>query len=131
MDSYNKLKEEMLNKKVWAVVGVTSNQDKFGYKIYKKLKKHGYIVYGINPKYEEVDGDKIYKTIKDLPEKPDCVNMVVAPNIGIKMLKDIRDMGIEYIWFQPGTFNEEVIDTAEKYNFKMVYYDCVLVELGE
>lgn len=131
MDNIDKNKEKMLKQKTWAVVGVTPNQEKFGYKIYKKLKEHGYTVYGINPKYEEVDGDKVYKGLKDLPEKPDCINMVVAPKITKSMLEEIKAIEIPYVWFQPGTFDEETIDIAENYNLNIVYYDCILVALGE
>lgn len=43
------LKEKMLQKKVWAVAGVTERKDRYGYKIWKKLKEHDYETYGINP----------------------------------------------------------------------------------
>lgn len=129
MDNIERIKGEMLDKKVWAVVGATPNESKFGYKIYKKLQDKGYEVYGINPKYEELDGDKLYKSISDLPIKPDCVNMVVAPKISKPAVESIANAGIEYVWFQPGTFDEEVIDLAEDKNLKYVFYDCVLVAL--
>jgi len=131
MDNTDQVKKEMLDKKVWAVIGVTPNKEKFGYKIYKKLKKHGYTVYGINPKYEEIEGDKVYTKLKNLPKKPDCINMVVPPTISKNMLEEIKNLEIPYVWFQPGTFDEETIDIAESYNLKIVYYDCVLVDLGE
>ncbi|MCC5911613.1 MAG: CoA-binding protein [Clostridiaceae bacterium] len=131
MDTIEKNKKIMLEKKVWAVIGVTPDTEKFGYKIYKKLKDHNYKVYGINPKYDEVEGDKIYASLKDLPEKPECVDMVVGPKVSKSVLKEIKEAGIEYVWFQPGTFDEEVIDLAEEYNLNIVYYDCVLVALGE
>ncbi|MDK2919855.1 MAG: uncharacterized protein PWQ37_2588 [Candidatus Petromonas sp.] len=124
------LKKEMLDKKVWAVVGATSNEDKFGYKIYKKLKDRGYEVYPINPGYDEVDGDKCYKSIKDLPVKPDCVDMVVSPKIGVSVINEIADKGINYVWFQPGTYNEKIIELAESKGLKVVYNNCVLVALG-
>lgn len=124
-----KLKQEMLNKKVWAVVGATSNKEKFGYKIYKKLKDRGYQVYPINPGYDEIDGDKCYKSISELPVKPDCVDIVVSPKISNKVVEEIVDEGIEYVWFQPGTFTEETIELAETKGLKFVYYDCVLVAL--
>lgn len=130
MGDIERIKEEMLDKKVWAVVGASPNESKFGYKIFKKLKDKGYEVYGINPKYEELDGEKLYKSIADLPVKPDCVDMVVNPKLSKPMVEDIANAGIEYVWFQPGTFDEEVIDLAEEKELKYVYYDCVLVALG-
>lgn len=129
MDFIEKNKEEMLNLKKWAVVGVTDDKSKFGYKIYKILKDKGYEVYGVNPKYKEVDGDKVFDSIKDLPVKVDCVDMVVNPAIGHKIIEDVADEGIEYIWLQPGAFDEGTIDLVEEKEMKYVYYDCVLAEL--
>ncbi len=124
------LKKEMLDKKVWAVVGATTNEEKFGYKIYKKLKNRGYEVYPVNPRCDEIEGDKCYKSIADLPVKPDCVDMVVPPKVSNNVVNEIVENGIEYVWFQPGTFTEETIDLAEEKGLKFVYYDCVLVALG-
>ncbi|SCY17361.1 CoA-binding protein [Alkaliphilus peptidifermentans] len=129
MDNVEKNKLEMLAKKTWAVVGVTPVPEKFGYKIFNKLKSHNYEVYGVNPKYDEVEGERLYKSLKELPLIPECVNMVVNPKVTLSMLDEIHSLGIKYVWFQPGTFDEAVIDKAEEYGFNYVYYDCVLVAL--
>ena len=34
--------QQALDQKVWAVIGATHKTEKFGYKIYKCLKDHGY-----------------------------------------------------------------------------------------
>jgi len=129
MDKIEQVKKEMLSKKIWAVIGATPDPKKFGYKIYNKLKEHGYTVYGINPNYESLDGDKIYSSLKDLPEKPECVDMVVNPKVTKAVLMEVEELGIEYVWFQPGTFNKDVIRTAQEKNLNIVYDDCVLVAL--
>ncbi|MTI54072.1 CoA-binding protein [Geosporobacter ferrireducens] len=124
------LKKEMLEKKIWAVIGATPNVEKFGYKIFKKLKSKGYEVYAVNPNYDTVEGDKCYSDLASLPVKPECVNMVVPPAVSKKFLAEIEKEGIQYVWFQPGTFDEDTIDQAESKGLKIVYYDCVLVALG-
>ena len=131
MDIIEKNKSEMLEKKIWAVVGATPNPEKYGYKIFKKLKEHGYTVYLINPNYQEIEGEKVYKSLKELPEIPECVNMVVGPKVTGVILDEIKQMGISYVWLQPGTFDGETIDKAESYGLNIVYYDCVLVALDE
>ncbi len=124
------LKKEMLDKKVWAVLGATNKKDKFGYKIYKKLKNRGYEVYPINPGLDEVDGDKCYKSILDLEVTPDCIDMVVPPKVSNLEIENIVEKGIENVWFQPGTFTDETITLAEEKGLNFVYHDCVLVALG-
>ena len=129
LNNMENIKNEMLSKKVWAVVGVTPNKEKFGYKIYKKLKQSGYTVYPINPKYDEVEGDEIYSRVQDLPEKPQCINIVVNPRVANRTLEDIKEQSIDYVWFQPGTFDDDVIKKAQEYHMEIVYHDCVLVAL--
>lgn len=123
------VKEEMLNKKVWAVAGVTERKDRYGYKIWKKLKEKDYETYGINPNYEEIEGEKIYSSVKDIPVKVDVLDMVVAPKIGMKTLDEAKEAGVEYIWFQPGSFNDEIIAKAKELEFKILYDDCIYAVL--
>jgi len=123
------LKEKMMNSKVWAVVGVTGNKDKYGYKIWKILMDHEYETYGVSPNYEELEGIKIYSALKDLPVKPDVVDMVVAPKISINILDEAKELGIKYIFFQPGTYNDEVVKKAEELGLEYLLDDCVYATL--
>ena len=122
------LSQKMLERKVWAVVGASIHKDKYGYKLYKKLKDHGYKVYPVNPGYDEVDGDKCYHSLSDLPEVPEVIDMVVNPKAGSKVIEEAADLGINYIWLQPGTYNDELISQIEEKEMQYVK-DCVLVAL--
>ncbi|NLV89415.1 MAG: CoA-binding protein [Tissierellia bacterium] len=127
----DKIKEEMLQKKLWVVAGVTAKKDRFGYKIWKILKDHNYEAYGVNPNYDEIDGEKVYHSVKDLPKKVEVLDMVVRPNIALKTLEEAKEANIEYIWFQPGSYNEEVIEKAKELGFKILYGDCVYAALKQ
>lgn len=129
MDLMEQYKKEMIEKKIWAVIGVTDDESKFGYKIWKRLKQKGYTVYGINPKYTEINGEKIYKNLFELPEKPEVVNIVVNPKISNIQLDSIKKLDIKYVWFQPGTIDEIVLEKAEKLEFKFIYFECIYAEL--
>lgn len=120
--------KELLKMKKWAVIGATNDESKFGNKIYKKLKKFGYEVYPISPKYETIDGDKAYKQLEDLPIKPDVVNFVVNPKIGFSIISKCRELDINNVWMQPGTVDDELLKLAEKESLNLVQA-CVLVEL--
>lgn len=120
--------EAMLEKKVWAVVGANDNPEKFGNRIYKKLKAHGYKVYPVNPNYEEIDGDTCYKNLSSLPEVPEVIDMVVAPKRGIAVIEEAAGLGVRNIWLQPGTYNEELLRLIENSGMNAVQA-CVLVAL--
>ncbi len=119
------IKQEMLNKKNWAVVGVTAKKDKWGYRIFDILKKNDYETYGVSPNYDEIEGEKIYHSLRDLPVKVDVIDMVVSPKISINILDEAKELGIEYIFFQPGTHNDEVVKKAEELGLKYLVEDCI------
>lgn len=120
------LMEEVLKKKVWAVVGANTNPQKYGNKIYKRLKDRGYEVYAVNPMYEEIDGDRCYADLKSLPVLPEVVEMVVPPDRAMPILKEAAALGIKYIWFQPGTYEDDTLKAAKELGLQTVQH-CVLV----
>ncbi|MBN2260018.1 MAG: CoA-binding protein [Clostridiales bacterium] len=120
---------EMLNKKKWAVVGATKNETKFGYQIFMMLKDYGYEVYPVNPMYDEIEGEKCYPSVKDLPVIVDCVDIVIPPDKSILTIDDVKASGIENIWFQLNTFNDEVIKKSNDSKLNTVYHHCIMVEL--
>lgn len=122
------LTQACLNKKVWAVVGATTDPQKYGYKIYKKLKQHGYTVYPVNPGYTELEGDPCYPSLQDLPQKPEVINMVVNPKIGLSVVQAAADQGVFALWFQPGTFNGSIEEALKEKGLPYVQ-GCVLVVL--
>lgn len=123
------IKEKMLASKTWVVVGVSSRKDKWGYKIWKILKEHGYNTYGVNPNYDEIEGEKIYKSLSDLPEKVDVIDMVVPRKVSMDTLREAKDLGLNNIFFQPGTYDKEVINLADELGLNYLTDDCIYAEL--
>lgn len=120
------LEELMLEKKVWAVVGANQNPTKYGNMIFKKLKARGYEAYAVNPLYDEVEGEPCYKDLTSLPKVPDVIDMVVTPKRAKPILEEAAKLGIKYVWFQPGTYDEEVLNLAKTLGVEAVQA-CVLV----
>ena len=120
------LEEIMLEKKVWAVIGANENPEKYGSMIYRKLKSRGYKVYAVNPLYNEIDGDTCYKSLSQLPEKPDVLNFVVTPKRSLSYVNEAGELGIKYLWFQPGTYDESVLKKAAELGLDHVQA-CALV----
>ena len=120
------LEELMLEKKVWAVVGANQNPEKYGNMIYRKLKAKGYETYAVNPMYEEIEGDTCYKDLSSLPKVPDVIDMVISPKRGKPIIEEAANLGVKYIWFQPGTYDEEVLELSKRLGIQTVQA-CVLV----
>ncbi|MCQ1528895.1 CoA-binding protein [Lutispora saccharofermentans] len=120
------IKDTMLEKKVWAVIGANQNPEKFGWKIYKRLKDKGYEVYPLNPAYETIDGDICYKSLSSMPKVPEVINMVVAPERGKPYIEEAAKLGVKYLWFQPGTFDKEILALVKELGMEALQA-CVLV----
>lgn len=118
--------ESLLEKKVWAVVGATPNREKYGYKLYQKLKSKGYQAYAVNPVYPDIEGNPCYPDLSSLPEVPQVINMVVSPKRGRAILEEAARLGICYVWFQPGSYDQELLDMTKKLGIEYVL-GCVLV----
>ncbi|CAM3600888.1 CoA-binding protein [Erysipelothrix urinaevulpis] len=111
--------------KSFAVVGMNPDPDKYAYKIYQLLKEKGKTVYGLNPKYDEIEHERIYKDLDDLNKDLDVVVFVVNPKIGIHMLASIKERGIKHLWMQPGTMDEALIAKADELGLELIDA-CVL-----
>jgi predicted CoA-binding protein len=72
------------------------------------LKRSGFDVVGVNPKYREIEGVSVYPTLADIPMKPDVAVFVVPSSVGVKLLTHVQELGIPRVWFQPGAEDDAV-----------------------
>ena len=112
----------------WAVVGVSEDRDKYGNKIYRDLRNAGYQVFAVNPKLSTVEGDPCYPSVKDLPEVPDVVDLVVPPAAATKVVEDCLAIGVKRIWFQPGSESSEAVNMAQAGGMEVVYDACIMIQ---
>ena len=111
-----------------AVVGATDNAMKYGSVIYRDLKRKGYAVFPVNPNRAEVDGDKAYPSLDELPESPTIVNIVVPPTATIQVLKKSLELGLKNIWLQPGAESPESLAFLQEHGFNYLANACIMVE---
>lgn len=113
--------------KNYAVIGVTPDTEKYGYKIYKRLKEKGYHTFGISPKYKEIDNDKMYENLDVIPSPIDVVVFVINPKYAKEYIGQMRTIGIGYAWMQPGTYNDEILDIMKSHGITPII-DCILIQ---
>ncbi len=113
---------------IFAIIGVSTNPDKWEWKIYEKLKSEGFNVYPINPKHKKINNDICYVNLSSLSKKPDVVITVVPPNITEKTVRECKDIGIHKVWMQPGSESEKAINFCKDNNIKTVINSCFVVD---
>src|SRR5688572_24241887 len=100
--------------KTVAVIGASSNRSKFGNKAVRAFQQQGYTVYPVNPNEAEVEGLATFKSIEEVPVRPEKVTVYVPPPVLVKLLPDIAAKGCDELWLNPGTESDEVLAEAER-----------------
>ena len=126
-----KLIQEFINQRVWAVVGASLNPEKYGHRIFRDLRAAGYIVYGINPGGGEIESQRLYPALADLPEEPAVVDIVVPPKVTEEIVRQCAELGLGRIWMQPGSESEEAIRFCQEKGIKVVHGACAMIRKRE
>ena len=111
---------------VYTIVGASADQDKYGHRIFRTLLEADYKVYGVNPKGEEILGQKVFKTLLEVIPKPEIVDFVTPPEITRKVLDEVKRLGIEKVWFQPGSYNDECLKFCDDNSIRYVKDFCLM-----
>jgi len=119
--------EQMMEFKNWAVVGDVLNEEKYAYKIVRRLEKGDYNVTKVNPRS---NSDQVYKSLKDIKEKIDVIDLVIHPKVGIDVMKEAKEVGIDKVLIQPGAESEEILEYCKENNIH-AFQGCALVELSK
>lgn len=120
---------EFLAGKMFAVVGASTDRQKFGNKVLRCYMDNGYTVYPINPKATKVEGLVAYKSLSDLPEPVHGISIVTPPAVTEQVVKEAALLGIAHIWMQPGAESAAAIDACAGGVSLIAGGPCLLVEL--
>ncbi|KAB2878825.1 CoA-binding protein [bacterium] len=111
-----------------AIVGANNNPSKFGNVIYRDLKRKGYKLFPVNPSSDEIDGDKAFANLAQLPQKPAIVNFVTPPAVTLKVLEECLKLGLTNVWLQPGSESPAVMTFIQEKKFNYLANACIMVE---
>lgn len=115
----------------YAIIGASNNPEKYGHKVVQDLLDGGYKVIPINPKDGEILGEKAYATIGEVSEKVDVAIMIVPPEIGLQVLPQIKERGINKVWFQPGSESEAEIKYCQDNGIEYIAGACIMIKRKE
>lgn len=127
-----KLIEEFLQQKNIAVAGISRKpQGAVGNIVYKKFKDAGYNVFAINPNADEIEGEKCYRTLKNVPAIPDAVFISTHPGQSLDVVKECAQLGIKKVWFHRsignGSYNKEAEQFCNDNGIDAIVYACPMM----
>jgi uncharacterized protein len=111
-----------------AVVGLSADWYRPSYFAAKYMQEHGFRIIPVNPKYDEVLGEKCYPNLKAIPEPVDIVDVFRKPDDCVPIAQDAVAIGAKVLWLQLGVVNEEAARVAEAGGLEVVMDRCVKIE---
>ncbi len=114
--------------KVIAVIGHSDKSFRTSYQIAQYLRDVGYTVYPVNPTIEQVNGEKSYASLADVPESVDIVNVFRRSVFLPGVIDDAVAANTKHVWTQLGVFDKEAGEKAVEAGLGVVMDRCIKVE---
>ena len=111
-----------------AIVGLSADWFRPSSFVAKYMQEHGYRVIPVNPKYQEILGEKCYPDLKSIPVPVDMVDVFRKPADCLPIAADAVAIGAKVLWLQIGVINEEARKLAEDAGLTVVMDRCVKIE---
>ncbi len=115
-----------------AVVGASRDPSKWAHIVPKYLKEHGYRIIPINPTASEILGEKAYKSLMEVPEEVEVVEVFrpseEVPKIAEEVIQRRKTRGdVKVLWLQLGiTADEDTKKRLEEAGVALVENACMM-----
>lgn len=114
-----------------AIIGCSPNPEKASNKVAKYLQNAGYTILPIYPKEETILGEKVYRSLDEIPIeiKIDMVDIFRKPDvIGLVVDQVIQRGEVQCVWTQLGLVNNEAAQKAREAGMQVVQNHCTKIE---
>ena len=128
VDDISGLRRILKTNRVIAVVGLSGDWFRPSYFAAKYMIGHGYTVIPVNPRYQEILGQKCYPSLRDIPVKVDVVDVFRRTEDVMPIAEEAIAIGAKVLWQQLGVKNKEAAQKAEAAGLETVMDRCVKIE---
>ena len=123
-----RISEVLKSSKTIAVVGLSPSPFRPSYGVAAYLQTHGYRIIPVNPEVKEVLGEKSYRSLREIPEKVDIVNIFRRPENVPPVVDEAIAIQAPVIWMQEGVVHEKAAEKARRAGVFVVMDLCILKE---
>ena len=111
-----------------AVVGLSDDASRPSHSVSAYMQRAGYRILPVNPALSTVLGERCYPSLRDLPLRPDVVNVFRLPRYIPAIVQEMIALGLRDLWVQFGITNLEAARKAEQAGMRVVMDRCILIE---
>ena len=94
--------------KTVAILGASSNPDRFSYRAFKMLQQHGHKPILISPKMNELEGLPVLAELSQIQSSIDTLTMYVGPEKSKSLEDQILKLKPQRVIFNPGSENPDL-----------------------
>ena len=124
----NDLRRILVHYKRVAMVGLSADWWRPSNFAGKYLIDHGFEVIPVNPKYDEILGQKCYADLRDIPGPVDIVDLFQRADRVPMFVDQAIEIGAKAVWMQLGIVNEEAAAKARAAGLEVVMDRCMKIE---
>ncbi len=114
--------------KTIAVIGASLKPERPSHWVSIYLKEQGYKVIPVNPGHAEILGDKCYKSLNEVPEPVDIVDIFRTPDAVPGIVDEAIAKKAKVVWMQQGIVHNAAAEKAKTAGLKVVQNKCIYQE---
>jgi predicted CoA-binding protein len=114
--------------KVIAVIGASRDARKPGNSVPLQMQRYGWRVVPVNPHADELFGEKVYRSLTDIPHPVDLVDVFRPAEDAVEVVREAIKIGAPAVWLQLGIASPEAKRIAQEAGIDYVEDRCVAVE---
>lgn len=113
-----------------AILGLSPNETKASNMVGKYLQEHGYKIVPVYPKEDTILGEKVYRSLLEIPFAIDMVDIFRKPNAFDAIADACIERGdVKVFWGQLGLVNNAAAQKALDAGMKVVQNQCPKIVL--
>jgi hypothetical protein len=128
VDKKDAIGELLSRTRTIAVVGLSSDPMRPSFGVSQYMQSKGYRVIPVNPNESSVLGEKAYRSLSEIPEEVDLVDVFRRPEFVPEIVDEAIRLKIPAVWLQEGVVHSAAAQKARDAGITVVMDSCILKE---
>lgn len=113
-----------------ALFWASAREESLALKLQIRLQKEWVQIYPINPRYPEINWTACYPNFEEVYNEGQRVDLFVFmtnPELTLDLLKNNLKFWVKKVWFQPWTFDDEVLEFCRENGLDFNTEHCMII----
>lgn len=113
-----------------ALFWASAREESLALKLQNRLQKEWIQIFPINPRYPEINWIFCYPSFEEVDKEGHSVDLFVFmtnPQLTLDLLKNNLKFWVKKVWFQPWTFDDEVLEFCRENGLDFNTEHCMII----